>query len=54
MRSEGTSAFIAGSIIGNSAEVNTNHYSYDVCEMEEKKGLVSGVEKKMLANAKFA
>ena len=54
MRSEGTSAFIAGSIIGNSAEVNTNHYSYDVCEMEEKKGLVSGVEKKMLANVKFA
>ena len=54
MRSEGTSAFIAGSIIGNSAEVNTNHYSYDVCEMEEKKGLVPGVEKKMLANVKFA
>lgn len=54
MRQGGTSALLAGSIIGNTAEVNDNHYTYDICDINTKKQLVSDVEDKMLANCNFA
>lgn len=54
MRQGGTSALLAGSIIGNTAEVNDNHYTYDICDINTKKQLVSDVEDKMLANCEFA
>jgi len=53
MRGSGTSAVIAGSIIGNTAEVNDNHYTYDILDTETKQKLVTDVEDKMLANFKF-
>ena len=54
LREGGTSALLAGSIIGNTAEVNENHYTYDICDIDTKNKLVSDVENKMLANLKFA
>lgn len=55
MRSKGTSALMAGSIIGNTAEVNNAHYTYDIlCDMNTKYNLVNDVENSMLANCRFA
>lgn len=54
LRQGGTSAIVAGSIIGNTADVNNNHYTYDICDNETKLKLVDEVEDKMLANVKFA
>ena len=54
LRQNGISATIAGSIIGNSAEVNTNHYTYDICDLETKKKLVTNIEEQMLRGYKFA
>lgn len=54
LRQSGTSAMVAGSIIGNSAEVNDNHYTYDICDLNTKKQLVSSVEDKLIANTNFA
>jgi integrase len=48
MRQSGISAVMAGSIIGNTAEVNNNHYTYDICDMKTKKELVSKIEDKMI------
>ena len=53
MRQSGTNAIMAGSIIGNSAEVNDNHYTYDICDMTTKNQLVTDIEKKMLTNCSF-
>lgn len=53
LRQSGTSAMVAGSIIGNSAEVNNNHYTYDICDLDTKKQLVSTVENKLIADMKF-
>ena len=41
------------SIIGNLAEVNDNHYTYDICDMTTKNQLVTDIEKKMLTNCSF-
>lgn len=49
MRQSGTTATIAGSIIGNSAEVNDTHYTYDICDIDTKKKLVADTEKRMLS-----
>lgn len=54
LRQDGTSAILAGSIIGNTAAVNDKHYTYDICDLDTKHKLVTGVEDKMLANCKFA
>lgn len=54
LRQDGTSAILAGSIIGNTAAVNDKHYTYDICDLDTKHKLVAGVENKMLANCKFA
>lgn len=54
MRSDGVSATLAGSIIGNSPEVNTNHYTYDICDTNTKKNLVTSVEQRMLKDFSFA
>ena len=54
LRQDGTSAILAGSIIGNTAAVNDKHYTYDICDLDTKHKLVTGVENKMLANCKFA
>lgn len=54
LRQNGTSATLAGSIIGNTPAVNDRHYTYDICDMDTKHKLVANVEKKMLANIKFA
>ena len=54
LRQDGTSAILAGSIIGNTAAVNDKHYTYDICDLDTKHKLVAGVEDKMLANCKFA
>lgn len=54
LRQDGISALLAGSIIGNTAAVNDRHYTYDICDMETKLKLVTGVENKMLAKYKFA
>lgn len=54
LRLDGTSAIIAGSIIGNTAEVNDNHYTYDICDIDTKYKLVTDAENKILANLKFA
>lgn len=54
MRNRGTSALMAGSIIGNTAEVNNAHYTYDICDMDTKYNIVKDVENSMLANCKFA
>ena len=54
LREGGTSALLAGSIIGNTAEVNENYYTYDICDMDTKYRLVTDVENKLLANLRFA
>lgn len=54
LRQSGTSATIAGSIIGNTAEVNNNHYTYDICDLDTKCKLVSDVEDRLIANMRFA
>ena len=54
LRQSGTSATIAGSIIGNSSVVNTNHYTYDVCDLGIKKKLVEDAEQCIIANYSFA
>lgn len=54
LREGGTSALLAGSIIGNTAEVNEHHYTYDICDLDTKYKLVTDVENKLLANLKFA
>ena len=54
LREGGTSALLAGSIIGNTAEVNEHHYTYDICDLDTKYKLVTDAENKLLANLKFA
>ena len=46
MRLGGTSSTLAGSIIGNTSDVNEHHYTYDICDIETKHKLVSDVENK--------
>ena len=53
MRQTGTTAIMAGSIIGNSADVNNNHYTYDIYDLDTKLKLVSEIEDKMLAAGSF-
>ena len=53
MRQSGTTAIMAGSIIGNSADVNNNHYTYDICDLETKCRLVTDIEDRMLATGTF-
>lgn len=54
MRNSGVSATIAGSIIGNTAEVNDGHYTYDICDQDTKCKLVTSVENQMISEHKFA
>lgn len=49
MREDGVSALTAGSIIGNTVQVNDSHYTYDLQDLQQKSSLVTNAENKILA-----
>ena len=53
LREDGASAAIAGSVIGNTPEVNDNHYTYDVGDMLSKQRLVESATSKILCGHKL-
>lgn len=51
IRCDGTSSIVASSIIGNTPEVNSQYYTYDVSEIEEKRNILEKANKKMMAKS---
>ena len=48
LREDGVSALTAGSLIGNTVEVNNNHYTYDIGNLDQKKLYMTNAEMNML------
>ena len=53
MREDGASALTAGSIIGNTVEVNNNHYTFDIKNLEEKRKYITSAENQILCGRKI-
>lgn len=48
IKNDGISTTVAAAIIGNTIEVNEQHYTYDVTDMEEKREILEKANNKML------
>lgn len=53
LRDGGVSASTAGSIIGNTAQVNTANYTYDVLDMNQKRDFILNAETRILGENKL-
>ena len=52
IKCSGVSSTIASSLLGNTEEVNNQHYTYDITDMEQKRVILENANKKMLAECK--
>lgn len=48
LRCDGVSATVAASLLGHTAEVNEQYYTFDISSIQEKAQIVSGINRKMV------
>jgi hypothetical protein len=48
MRCSGVSATVAASLLGHTAEVNEQYYTFDVSSLQEKAKIVSNINKQIV------